>query len=157
MSSGTYEVWIETLRNLSDDDATSLDDLPHLSNDSFSPSTFQRLTKHLNAAFENMQNDWSSQFRKRMERVGNDTDLTDALLQSRRDLAKQVELAHCVALPPVLREAFTKQIGEYIFSLQEQLEKNGVNEHLSKLDLRGRDHWLRIVRRSPLTAVLRHT
>ena len=154
MGSGTYETWVETLRKLSRGEPISLENLPLLRDDSFSPSTFVRLTKHLNATFEIMQNEWSRSFQDSLKYATNDADFTRALVRARKELAKQVDLANCNSLPPSLKAAYSRQITEYVEELQRQIEYSGSNEYLSKLDLQGRDHWLRMVRKSPLTAVL---
>lgn len=155
MSDGLYEIWVRALRNWAKDPTYDLSELPPLSVDSFTPSTYQRLLSHLHEAMSQRMQEWSADLEKSLSRASGDYAIARELVRLRAPLARRVQLANHPGLPAELSEALTKQARDDIEKLQEQLEANVMKAAQGSVSSRARnEQLLALVRENKLTAVL---
>lgn len=152
---GVYETWVLTLRQWQKDPLTPLDHLPRLDEADFSPSTWARLLSHVDAAITQVMSDWQASLSRAVETARSDHDLGRDLVQLRRVLARRVQLARHVSLPPRIRDALSADAKASILRLQADLEKNVSKSAADgKVDPAAADRLLGIVRTNSLVHVL---
>lgn len=152
---GTYETWVSRIRQWAKDPYTSLDDLPPLTHESFSPATFQRLLKHIDRAFERVMKDWDASLSNALKHATSEHDQARALVQSRTILYRRVQLSKHPGLPLKIRESLMKSTRVAIFDLQKQLETSIIKDNSATVsDIALRDRFLMIVKQNALTEVL---
>lgn len=152
---GVYETWVLTLRQWQKDPLTPLDHLPQLDEVDFSPSTWARLLSHVDAAITQVMRDWQASLSRAVAASRSDHDLGRDLVQLRRVLARRVQLARHVSLPPRVRDALSADAEASIHRLQADLEKN-VSQSAAdgRVDPAAADRLLGIVRTNSLVHVL---
>jgi hypothetical protein len=144
-----------TLRQWQKDPLTSLDHLPQLVEEDFSPGTWTRLLSHVNAAITHVMNDWQEALSRTVGTARSDHELGRDLVQLRRVLARRVQLAGHVSLPPRVRDALSADTKASILRLQADLEKNVAGSAADgKVDPAAADRLLGIVRTNSLVHVL---
>lgn len=152
---GVYETWVLTLRQWQKDPLTPLDHLPQLDEVDFSPSTWARLLSHVDAAITQVMRDWQASLSRAVAASRSDHDLGRDLVQLRRVLARRVQLARHVSLPPRVRDALSADAEASIHRLQADLEKN-VSQSAAdgRVDRAAADRLLGIVRTNSLVHAL---
>lgn len=153
-STSAYETWVRRLRQWQADTTTPLDDLPVLDHDMFTPSTYQRLLGHIEKALEVVTQRWSERLVAAFG-ASSGHDLARNLVALRPLLARRVQLAQHPSLPPVLRQALTKESSQTLARLQEELERDierlGREGRMSRPDT---ETMLRAVRENSLERVV---
>lgn len=152
METGVYEAWVSRLVAWGEDPKVSLANLPTITEESFPPSTFSRLLKHIEKAMSKLMDRWQGDLEKGLRTMRNEHDLSNVLVHARNLLAKRVELANHPALPEKMREALMEETKTSINDLQAQLEK-GVSSGTSSWSIDS-NKLLRVVKATPLTVVL---
>lgn len=153
MAEDVYSVWVNRLSAFGDDPNTSLAGLPEITVDYFPASTFERLMKHINRAENKVMERWDSELSRYIRHASDTHELSNAILHSRKLLARRIALDNHPSLPEVLRSNLMKNATDDINNLQKDLEKN-VGKSTDSWAVNSSDQLLEIVRTSPLTAVL---
>lgn len=153
MAEDVYSVWVNRLSAFGDDPNTSLAGLPEITVDYFPASTFERLMKHINRAENKVMERWDSELSRDIRHASDMHELSNAILHSRKLLARRIALDNHPSLPEVLRSKLMKNATDDINNLQKDLEKN-VGKSTDSWAVNSSDQLLEIVRTSPLTAVL---
>lgn len=153
MAEDVYSVWVNRLSAFGDDPNTSLAGLPEITVDYFPASTFERLMKHINRAENKVMERWDSELSRDIRHASDTHELSNAILHSRKLLARRIALDNHPSLPEVLRSKLMKNATDNINNLQKDLEKN-VGKSTDSWAVNSSDQLLEIVRTSPLTAVL---
>ncbi|MFP1720039.1 hypothetical protein HXT52_00155 [Gardnerella sp. KA00288] len=153
MAEDVYSVWVNRLSAFGDDPNTSLAGLPEITVDYFPASTFERLMKHINRAENKVMERWDSELSRDIRHASDTHELSNAILHSRKLLARRIALDNHPSLPEVLRSKLMKNATDDINNLQKDLEKN-VGKSTDSWAVNSSDQLLEIVRTSPLTAVL---
>lgn len=149
---GVYETWVHRITAWGDDPSVSLNDLPPITEEMFLPATFDRLFKHIDRANMKIMDRWEENLVRDLSKAKTEPELARVLANSRGLLAKRVEFARNPALPEKIRETLTKEVETTIRDLQKQLEENFSNQESSTAVVR--NDFLRVVKQTPLTAVL---
>lgn len=152
MPKGTYEEWIKFLTAWTADPSMPIAELPSLTEDTFSPSTFARLVKHINRANDALMDRWKNELQTGMARAASTYEVEMVLIRSRGLLAKRLCFAQQAALPQKLQKALLDSAKADIESLQAQLEENA-STRSSRSSING-NGLLEAIKRSPLTAIL---
>ncbi|WP_421787858.1 hypothetical protein [Gardnerella sp. DNF01141] len=153
MSEDVYSAWVNRLSAFADDPNTSLVGLPEITVDTFPSSTFERLMKHINRAENKVMERWDTELSRGIQNASDAHELSNAILHSRKLLARRIALDNHPSLPEVLRSNLMKNATADINNLQKDLEKN-VSKSTDSWGVNSSDQLLEIVRTSPLTAVL---
>jgi len=125
-----YETWVLTLRAWQRDPMTSLDELPILSADTFTPETYQRLRGHIEIAMDTVGKAWSEGIQRAMRKLLTPFDFGRELVSMRALLARQWQLASHSSLPEELRRPLSDGVRRKATSAQADLER-GIAEHIS--------------------------
>lgn len=153
MAEDVYSAWVNRLSAFGDDPNTSLAGLPEITVDSFPASTFERLMKHINRAENKVMERWDSELSRDIQHASDTHELSNAILHSRKLLARRIALDNHPSLPEVLRSKLMKNATDDINNIQKDLEKN-VGKSTDSWAVNSSDQLLEVVRTSPLTAVL---
>ena len=125
--SSAYKSWVTTLRAWSRDTSVSLDSLPPLNQDSFSPTTYNRVLDHIITAIGTMMRGWSDSFTRDWNAALGAGDLHGAevaLVEARRRLLPRLTLANHPGLPEKIRTALMTGLRKDVESIQKQLEED---------------------------------
>lgn len=153
MAEDVYSAWVNRLSAFGDDPNTSLAGLPEITVDSFPASTFERLMKHINRAENKVMERWDSELSRDIQHASDMHELSNAILHSRKLLARRIALDNHPSLPEVLRSKLMKNATDDINNIQKDLEKN-VGKSTDSWAVNSSNQLLEVVRTSPLTAVL---
>lgn len=156
--SSVYKTWATTLRTWSRAPSTSLDGLPPLTAESFSPRTFSRLVDHLVTAVSTMMDGWNESFARSWEHAlasGDVHTIESALVDARRLLLPRLRLSTHPSLPQELRENLMTSMRKDVESLQHQLEEAVSSTRAGRVvsDPIGDDRLVRVVRENSLMRV----
>lgn len=156
--SSVYKTWATTLRTWSRVPSTSLDGLPPLTAESFSPRTFSRLVDHLVTAVSTMMDGWNESFARSWEHAlasGDVHTIESALVDARRLLLPRLRLSTHPSLPQELRENLMTSMRKDVESLQHQLEEAVSSTRAGRVvsDPTGDDRLVRVVRENSLMRV----
>ena len=88
-----YETWVLTLRAWSQDPMTPLDQLPALTDDTFTPETYGRLIDHLMKALQTASDRWQSHLERAWSDVSSPHGLSRQLVALRSTLSRRVQLS----------------------------------------------------------------
>ena len=108
--SSMYKTWVTTLRTWARSPSMSLDGLPPLTSESFSPRTYTRLVDHLASAIRTMMDTWNDSFARSWEHAlasGDEHLIESSLVDARRLLLPRLRLSSHPSVPPELREELT--------------------------------------------------
>lgn len=125
--SSAYKSWVTTLRAWSRDTSISLDSLPPLNQDSFSPTTYNRVLDHMITAIGTMMRGWNDSFTRDWSAALGAGDLHGAeaaLVEARRRLLPRLTLANHPGLPERIRTALMTGLRKDVESIQKQLEED---------------------------------
>ena len=125
--SSAYKSWVTTLRAWSRDTSVSLDSLPPLNQDSFSPTTYNRVLDHIITAVGTMMRGWNDSFTRDWNAALGAGDLHGAeaaLVEARRRLLPRLTLANHPGLPERIRTALMTGLRKDVESIQKQLEED---------------------------------
>ena len=125
--SSAYKSWVTTLRAWSRDTSVSLDSLPPLNQDSFSPTTYNRVLDHMITAIGTMMRGWNDSFTRDWNAALGAGDLHGAeaaLVEARRRLLPRLTLANHPGLPERIRTALMTGLRKDVESIQKQLEED---------------------------------
>ena len=125
--SSAYKSWVTTLRAWSRDTSVSLDSLPPLNQDSFSPTTYNRVLDHMITAIGTMMRGWNDSFTRDWNAALGAGDLHGAeaaLVEPRRRLLPRLTLANHPGLPERIRTALMTGLRKDVESIQKQLEED---------------------------------
>ena len=125
--SSAYKSWVTTLRAWSRDTSVSLDSLPPLNQDSFSPTTYNRVLDHMITAIGTMMRGWNDSFTRDWNAALGAGDLQGAeaaLVEARRRLLPRLTLANHPGLPERIRTALMTGLRKDVESIQKQLEED---------------------------------
>lgn len=125
--SSAYKSWVTTLRAWSRDTSVSLDSLPPLNQDSFSPTTYNRVLDHMITAIGTMMREWNDSFTRDWNAALGARDLHGAeaaLVEARRRLLPRLTLANHPGLPERIRTALMTGLRKDVESIQKQLEED---------------------------------
>ena len=125
--SSAYKSWVTTLRAWSRDTSVSLDSLPPLNQDSFSPTTYNRVLDHMITAIGTMMRGWNDSFTRDWNAALGAWDLHGAeaaLVEARRRLLPRLTLANHPGLPERIRTALMTGLRKDVESIQKQLEED---------------------------------
>ena len=125
--SSAYKSWVTTLRAWSRDTSVSLDSLPPLNQDSFSPTTYNRVLDHIITAVGTMMRGWNDSFTRDWNAALGAGDLHGAeaaLVEARRRLLPRLTLANHPGLPEKIRTALMTGLRKDVESIQKQLEED---------------------------------
>ena len=125
--SSAYKSWVTTLRAWSRDTSVSLDSLPPLDQDSFSPTTYNRVLDHMITAIGTMMRGWNDSFTRDWNAALGAGDLHGAeaaLVEARRRLLPRLTLANHPGLPERIRTALMTGLRKDVESIQKQLEED---------------------------------
>ena len=125
--SSAYKSWVTTLRAWSRDTSVSLDSLPPLNQDSFSPTTYNRVLDHIITAVGTMMRGWSDSVTRDWNAALGAGDLHGAevaLVEARRRLLPRLTLANHPGLPEKIRTALMTGLRKDVESIQKQLEED---------------------------------
>ena len=125
--SSAYKSWVTTLRAWSRDTSVSLDSLPPLNQDSFSPTTYNRVLDHMITAIGTMMREWNDSFTRDWNAALGAGDLHGteaALVEARRRLLPRLTLANHPGLPERIRTALMTGLRKDVESIQKQLEED---------------------------------
>ena len=156
--SSVYKTWATTLRTWSRAPSTSLDGLPPLTAESFSPRTFSRLVDHLVTAVSTMMDGWNESFARSWEHAlasGDVHTIESALVDARRLLLPRLRLSTHPSLPQELRENLMTSMRKDVESLQHQLEEAVSSTRAGRVvsDPTRDDRLVRVVRENSLMRV----
>ena len=125
--SSAYKSWVTTLRAWSRDTSVSLDSLPPLNQDSFSPTTYNRVLDHIITAVGTMMRGWNDSFTRDWNAALGAGDLHGAevaLVEARRRLLPRLTLANHPGLPEKIRTSLMTGLRKDVESIQKQLEED---------------------------------
>ncbi len=152
-----YETWVRTLRVWSQDPTTSLEHLPQLQDDTYSPQTFERLLSAIVDALEAVNERWLANLSRVIGEVQDSHELGRALVQLRPAIARSMQLASHPALPPAVRDAMQTSVRSSVErnqrEFEETLEKALRRGNRSKMD---QEQLLRTVRENSFVYALNH-
>ena len=156
--SSMYKTWVTTLRTWARSPSMSLDGLPPLTSESFSPRTYTRLVDHLASAIRTMMDTWNDSFARSWEHAlasGDEHLIESSLVDARRLLLPRLRLSSHPSVPPELREELTTSMRKDVESLQHQLEEavSGGRGRRGVSDPAGNDRLIRIVRGNSLMRI----
>ena len=155
--SGTtpYETWVNTLRAWREDPRTSLDGLPELREEMYTPDTFSRLMAQLMKAMQTVSDRWHEALVKVWEHAQTPHDMARELVSLRATLARRGQLASHPSLPEPVREALRNGFRSDVEKWQAELEEAVRSQH-SRHTLNSGfiDTMLRVVRENSLIGVL---
>lgn len=156
--SSVYKTWATALRTWGRAPSTSLDGLPPLTAESFSPRTFSRLVDHLVTAVSTMMDGWNESFARSWEHAlasGDVHVIESALVDARRLLLPRLRLSTHPSLPQELREGLMSSMRKDVESLQHQLEEAVSSTRAGRVvsDPTGDDRLVRVVRENSLMRV----
>lgn len=139
-----YETWVLTLRAWQDDPRLALDHLPSLSDDTFTPETYQRLVQHIQNAMDRVGEVWDEGVARAFREQRDPFDLGRELVSLRALLARQWQLASHPSLPEGLRAPLSDGVRRRASATQQQLEDT-VRRRISGAT-RDRPEWERLLR-----------
>lgn len=149
-----YETWVLTLRAWQDDHQVSLDGLPDLADDTFTPETYQRLVQHIHNAMDRVAKEWDDGATRAFSAQLSPFDLGRGLVSLRALLARQWQLANHPSLPDGLRIPLSDGVRRQATTTQQNLE-DSVRKRIAGAS-HDRSSWervLRALRESSLTRI----
>lgn len=162
MSAGTgrsvYETWVFTLREWADNPQTSLDELPPLDEETFTPATYQRLMKHLIDSVNAVSSRWVEALDRTFVQVESPSELGAALVSLRSVLARRAQLATHASLPEPVREVLVESMRLDLERAQAHIEEAIRRNHsAARMDSVFTDQMLQVLRDNRFTTVLEYT
>lgn len=152
-----YERWVLTLRAWQNDPTVSLDALPRLADDTFTPDTYRRLVTHITAALDSVGKRWEEGVGRALREFTTPFDLGKDLVAMRALLARQWQLADHSALPDGLRGPLSDGVRRRAANTQRDLE-DSIKQRISgsTTDRAGWEQTLRALRESSLTRITQY-
>ena len=155
--SSPYETWVLTLRAWSQDPTLSLEQLPALADDTFTPDTYGRLMNHVLAAVQAVSNRWHEGLVRTMRDAVTPFDLARELVGLRATLSRRVQLATHPALPEGVRQVLTESLRRDVERYQADLESAVQRQSAGgRVDHRAAEKMLTVVRENSFLSVLRY-
>ena len=156
--SSAYKSWVTALRAWSRDPSVSLDSLPPLSRDSFSPTTYARLLDHMGTAVGTMMRGWKDSFIRDWKAALGAGDLHSAeaaRVEARRRLLPRRGLARHPGLPEEIRTALMDALRKDVDSIQQQLEEGvqAVSQSTTPTVRQQQEQLVRLVRTSSMLRI----
>lgn len=150
-----YETWVLTLRAWGSDPTTSLDHLPPLAVETFTPDTYQRLFSHFRQALQSVADQWSEDLGKTLRLSHDRFALGHDLVQLRTRLSRRVQLVSHPSLPSEIRDSFTQQTADDIARSQQQIVEHIQSQaNQGQLTRTEADGMLQVVREHSFEAVI---
>lgn len=118
-----YETWVLTLQAWTKDPMTSLEGLPALQDDTFTPQTYNRLFVYVKEALEAATARWEQELLTTLRSFRSSFDLAQGMTRLRSTLARRVQLARHPGLPPGWRKILGKDATKTIQRLQDDFER----------------------------------
>lgn len=139
-----YETWVRTMEAWTADPTVPLDHLPPLSDDTFTPQTYERLMVYVRRALEAATDRWVQELGRALSSWRTPYDLAHDLVQLRSSLARRVQLSRHPSLPPTVREILSKDAersieryqAEIVDSVRKSLQRSNLGKSDSELVLR---------------------
>lgn len=153
-----YETWVLTLRAWQEDHQVSLDGLPTLADDTFTPETYQRLVQHIHNAMDRVAKEWDDGAARAFSAQLSPFDLGRGLVSLRGLLARQWQLANHSSLPDGLRIPLSDGVRRQATATQQGLE-DSVRRRIAGAS-HDRSSWegvLRTLRENSLTRITEYT
>ena len=116
-----YETWVRTMEAWTADPTVPLDHLPPLSDDTFTPQTYERLMVYVRRALEAATDRWVQELGRALSSWRTPYDLAHDLVQLRSSLARRVQLSRHPSLPPTVREILSKDAERSIERYQAEI------------------------------------
>ncbi len=150
-----YETWVLTLRAWAKDPRTSLDYLPPLDANTFTPATYQRLIKHLIESIDAASVRWIEALQTAFEHASSPAELATELVSLRPVLARRSQLASHPSLPQEVRDALAASMRRDVERVQRDMEES-IQKRSSAacLDTTSAERMLQVVRENSFIAVL---
>lgn len=150
-----YESWVLTIRAWSRNPQVSLEGLPELAGDEYSPAVFDRLIAHIEQAIETVTQAWLTRLQADLGRARSEFELAQSLVSSRRLLTRRLELAGHPGLPQELRRVLTEACTRDVTRMQADLEE-GFRQARSESPAQAGywDRRLDVLRTNPITGTL---
>lgn len=149
-----YAAWANTLRRWAEDPRTSLDALPELRADDYSPETWARLLTHVTAAVDAASKRWHRHLAQALSGPLTPFELGRELVALRATLARRNQICSHPSLPSELRELLSKDMRQAVEKYQQDLEE-AVRRSTANASIEGdRDELWRTVRQNSFVSVL---
>lgn len=150
-----YEQWVTAVRSWREDPRHDMSQLPVLVADSLPPAAFERLFVHIRDAQQYVMDRWVSTFARDWGGARDEQGRVRALLDTRRVLARRLQLARHPGLPEVVRTELGNGVARDIRQLQEELEEAVTKQQRgARFDSAQIERALNILRTNRLTAIL---
>ncbi len=151
----TYEQWVTAVRSWREDPRHDMSHLPTLVTDSLPPAAYERLFGHIRDAQQHVMNRWSETFARDWGAARDEQGRVRALLDTRRVLARRLQLAGHPGLPEVVRAELTNGVARDTRQLQDELEA-ALTKHQpgARIDRVQSERALNMLRTNRLTAIL---
>lgn len=150
-----FETWVRTMKAWAIDPTTPLDHLPPLTDETFTPATYQRLLVYVKDALETVTQKWLTELGRALSTWRTPFELAHDLVQLRASLARRVQLSRHPSLPPAIRTAYIREVERAIRGYQADLEESVAtilaHGHLSTND---REQVLRALQENSFLRVL---
>lgn len=151
-----YERWVNTLRAWSrDPEGVSLQELPALRDDTFTPETYRRLIDHILEAMRLANERWHQGLVRAWGTSSTPFELAREFVSLRTTLARRLQLAHHPGLPEPIRkvlfEGLRADVERYQREAEEMVSKSSAG---ASLDTTWRNQMLAVVREHSFIAVL---
>nr|WP_313777373.1 hypothetical protein [Mycobacterium sp.] len=150
-----YEQWVTAVRSWRQDPLHDMSQLPTLVVDSLPPAAFERLFSHIRDAQQHVMNRWADTFARDWGAARDEQGRVRALLDTRRVLARRLQLAGHPGLPEVVRAELTKGVARDTEQLQQELEEALTKQQRgARIDRFQTERALNVLRTNRLTAIL---
>lgn len=153
--SGPYEIWVLTLRAWAKDPNTSLEGLPVLDEETFSPETYARFFEHVRQAMQVAADRWLDALERVLGSATTHHDFAQQLLGLRAILARRVQLARHPSLAAPIREALEGGLRRDVERYQRELEAAVTKTPAAaRVDSASTEKMLRVIREHSFLSVL---
>ena len=150
-----YEQWVMAVRAWREDPRHDMSHLPTLVVDSLPPAAFERLLVHIKDAQQHVMDRWVDTFARDWGAARDEQGRVRALLDTRRVLARRLQLAAHPGLPEVVRTELGNGVARDTRQLQQELEDAVTKQQRgARFDRVQIERALNRLRTNRLTAIL---
>lgn len=150
-----YEQWVMAVRAWRQDPRHDMSHLPVLVVDSLPPDAYGRLFVHIRDAQQYVMDRWADTFARDWGAARDESGRVRALLDTRRVLARRLQLATHPGLPEVVRTELGNGVARDARQLQQELEDAVTKQQRgARLDRVQIERALNLLRTNRLTAIL---
>lgn len=124
LGASPYETWVRTLKAWSQDPTISLEHLPALQDDTYSPDTANRLLHAIIDAMSAVNERWLADLGRIFDNYRDPYELGRRLVQLRPAIARSMQLASHPSLPQTFRDALQSSVRSTIERNQREFEES---------------------------------